>query len=113
MKNITTETTLLTSDYDINYYGMTINISNTKKVLALFVSGSGYTGDMGQYYGGSVYDLFMVKDGSFGKELIKIGIGENKINGYGCSCWFEIEGNKRVQIDGFAIDDLFSEIFKK
>lgn len=114
MENIATiGTKLVASEYYINYYGSRIDIMNTRKVLALFINGSGHTGDMGQYYGSDTYELYMVDSESFGKHLIKIGAGQSYYNGNNCGCIFQINNGEVIRIDGLVIDNLFSKIFKR
>lgn len=110
---IATETKLVTSEYYINYYGTIIDIYNTKKVLALFVGGGGYSGDMGQYYGTDNYDLYMTESESFGRKLIKIGTGHSYYNGYEHDCKFTINNESPIEIKGMTIDNLFNKIFKR
>ena len=105
-------TTLVSADYAINYYGQTIDIKNTTKVLALFIGGSGYTGDMGQYYGGSRYELYVPNSADWGKTLKLVGTAEDSHNGYDHSCRFTLNG-VRHEVEGFGVDNLFNKIFKR
>lgn len=104
--------TLTAADYYINYYGKVIDIQNTTKVLALFIDGGGFTGDMGQYYGSSKYELYIPNKKDFGKTLVCIGKAESHFNGYEISCTFTLN-DQRHDVSGLVVSNLFSEIFKR
>ena len=96
-------------NYKINYYGNLSTIKNTKTILALFKSGSGYN-EGSRYYGGSMYELYLPNKEDWGKTLIKVGEGQSFFNGDSVSCQFTLHG-KKYKIEDFVIDNLFMRIF--
>ena len=97
-----------TANYKINYYGKLIKIQNTKKVLALFVSGSGYTFSDG-YEGNESYRLLMANPKDFGETLIEIGFAYTRISGDEIETRYNLNGVD-YDVKGFGTTDLFMKI---
>jgi len=106
---MTTQKSLKSVDYYINYYGTKIKIRNSQQVLALSTGGGGYTYHDG-YYGSQSYELYLPNKADFGDTLVCVGTGKT-IYGIEIECHFEMNGTKH-QVLGFGIDQLFSKIFK-